>query len=930
MAVTITKPASGAMLTGLATVEATYTGQNFDTATVTVDGQQLASDSAKPIAFSIDTTRVPDGPHTLTVAVRYRTNGGALRWQKASIPITTEGNDMEVVLSTNKDTSNLTGTVVVTATVTPPGHASPLTDCKFYVDNVLQATDTSYPLTFSWDTTLLDDGDYVLKAVVVAKRTKTATLPVKVKHVVLPPPIPVNTALPAITGTLEVASTIACSTGSWTNTPDSFVYRWRRCDQAGAACGDIPGASGPTYLVAAADHGYTLRCVVTAYRDGNVSMPATTAATAVITSAPPPVSIPVNSSLPTIDDTTPIEGQTLSALLGVWTNNPTSYTYQWRRCTEAGLGCVDVAGATSQSVTLSPNETDRTIRVAVTAHNAAGASSEAVSTFTALVTAPAPPPPPTEVQATWVQTFEHVGIYWKPNGRGAAVTVAVEYRLNGAGSWVAAYPLWYDTRNTEYRGIIRGLSENSVYEVKLTLSTGGFTTFTFRTWTDTPVISQTITVPCGTAAAPRTTAFTTTLAGFVDANGVEHYVKYVPAVPTSNVIDVNGAAATCITVNHSYVIIEGFDCRDAAQWGVSVAATGPHHVRIQDNDISGWGRIRAIGSPYGLDLDGGVDCRPVSTASIRQLVIQRNRIHDPRYPANTWALGHPQGPHGILISTANGASGNNVIRENEIYSTSGRCFNDGMGGNPNYSAVAGFMSKDSVIARNIVRDVMDDAIEAEGSGKNCLVEGNYMSNTYTGVASAGVMEGPLYIHRNVLDIVRRDPAENSDTTGKGPFGKSGGSDGRRYFFHNTVLEAGPPAGKTKKMGAWAGPDNAGGAVNNTHMRNNIWHSSSSASIYIGTGTGNDIDYDLCSGSITAGGAVIGTHNQGPGTPGTPIYTAGHGGNADGTRNESGNYELASNSPGYQDAVSLPNFNIGAGADMGAAQHEDGAMAIGVP
>lgn len=91
MAVVITSPAAGATLSGTVTVTATYSGQRFDVATVTVDGVQLSSDSSQPISFQIDTTRVTDGPHTLTVAVRYyKGSGGARRWEKASIPISVD------------------------------------------------------------------------------------------------------------------------------------------------------------------------------------------------------------------------------------------------------------------------------------------------------------------------------------------------------------------------------------------------------------------------------------------------------------------------------------------------------------------------------------------------------------------------------------------------------------------------------------------------------------------------------------------------------------------------------------------------------------------------------------------------------------------------------------------------------------------------
>jgi hypothetical protein len=38
--------------------------------------------------------------------------------------------------------------------------------------------------------------------------------------------VPVNTVLPAITGTLEEGETVSVSTGTWTNTPTSYAYQW--------------------------------------------------------------------------------------------------------------------------------------------------------------------------------------------------------------------------------------------------------------------------------------------------------------------------------------------------------------------------------------------------------------------------------------------------------------------------------------------------------------------------------------------------------------------------------------------------------------------------------------------------------------------------------------------------------------------------------
>lgn len=89
MTVVINKPANGAVLKGTSTVEATYTGLNFEVATLTIDGKQLATDSAQPISFAIDSTKIADGARTIVVAVRYR-KGGTRRWDKASITVTVD------------------------------------------------------------------------------------------------------------------------------------------------------------------------------------------------------------------------------------------------------------------------------------------------------------------------------------------------------------------------------------------------------------------------------------------------------------------------------------------------------------------------------------------------------------------------------------------------------------------------------------------------------------------------------------------------------------------------------------------------------------------------------------------------------------------------------------------------------------------------
>ena len=76
--------------------------------------------------------------------------------------------------------------------------------------------------------------------------------------------VPVNTALPTITGTLQVGQTLTVHGGTWTNAGASVpAYQWQRCDKDGNDCDDVAGATGTTYLLADADNCGTLQVIET-------------------------------------------------------------------------------------------------------------------------------------------------------------------------------------------------------------------------------------------------------------------------------------------------------------------------------------------------------------------------------------------------------------------------------------------------------------------------------------------------------------------------------------------------------------------------------------------------------------------------------------------------------------------------------------------
>lgn len=145
-----------------------------------------------------------------------------------------------------------------------------------------------------------------------------------------PGPTPVNSVLPAITGTAAQGSTLTATPGTWTQTP-TFTYQWSR---SGAA---IVGATGATYLLAAADVSYTITCTVTANALG-VTATATSAATAAIAGAPVAPTI-------TAQPTAQAAVSPASATFSVVASGTAVLTYQWQRNGTA------IAGATSASFT---------------------------------------------------------------------------------------------------------------------------------------------------------------------------------------------------------------------------------------------------------------------------------------------------------------------------------------------------------------------------------------------------------------------------------------------------------------------------------------------------------------------------------------------------------------------------------------------------
>ena len=435
----------------------------------------------------------------------------------------------------------------------------------------------------------------------------------------------------------------------------------------------------------------------------------------------------------------------------------------------------------------------------------------------------------------FVATFESIGLYWKPPADPGPGGCPVRYRKLDDSSFKEGLPLWYDARNGECRGSLVHLAPGTKYEIQV-----GGKTITASTWSEKFPIAKTI------RPAPREIR---------EGGTRDGYVLYEGGT-------IEGGKFN-ITISAPYVIVRGVTLKDAEIDGIRLME-GAHDVVIENNDISGWGRYRSTTSvgawKIGVDMDSGVraDCRRFQKP-LERVVIQKNRIHDPRWTANSWSWGHPVGPQGITLSYC---GGNHVIRYNEITGSPGHYFNDGIGGEDNFSET-GFPNADSDIYGNIITHTWDDAIEAEGGNKNVRIWGNYLDNTATGVATTVTHWGPVYIFRNVYNQSRfksETPPERDD---RGPFAKAGSTEkygnGRRYVFHNSVLQPGGNGG--------AGAGIAGNSkqpLTNTVSRNNlfqVWRSHWAAINEAG-GSGNDFDYDLSNGRLSEKHGVSGGADKG--------------------------------------------------------------------
>ncbi len=227
-------------------------------------------------------------------------------------------------------------------------------------------------------------------------------------ELVIPIGPPVNTVLPAISGTPYVGQTLTCSNGTWAfpDTIDFFTYQWRRDGSP------ISGATSSTYTLVEADASTSITCRVTASNEA-----ADVTATSSSVNA---IGVPANTVIPSISGT-PHVGQQLSCSTGTWTNNPTVYSYEWRRDGSP------ISGATDSTYDLVEADASTLITCRNTATNLAG-STVATSNSVNAIGVPANSSLPSVsgtssvgqqlscTQGTWIKDPTDYTYQWKRDG----------------------------------------------------------------------------------------------------------------------------------------------------------------------------------------------------------------------------------------------------------------------------------------------------------------------------------------------------------------------------------------------------------------------------------------------------------------------------------------------------------------------------------
>jgi serine protease len=156
-----------------------------------------------------------------------------------------------------------------------------------------------------------------------------------------------TSAVPTVSGTVMVGSTVTANAGTWGPAPVTLTYQWY---SSGVA---ITGATGSTYVLTTSEQGKTMVVRVTGSKTGYTTVSKDSASTTAV------AALTLTSSIPTISGSSRV-GSKLTANAGTWGPAPVTLSYQWYR------SGVAIVGASGSTYVLTTADKGTTLKVRVT------------------------------------------------------------------------------------------------------------------------------------------------------------------------------------------------------------------------------------------------------------------------------------------------------------------------------------------------------------------------------------------------------------------------------------------------------------------------------------------------------------------------------------------------------------------------------------
>jgi hypothetical protein len=206
-----------------------------------------------------------------------------------------------------------------------------------------------------------------------------------------PPPNPPTLDSVTISGTPWVGNALTAVEATSGGPVTGRAWQWSRCTPG---CQAIAGATGPSYTVKAADGGNQVKVDMSVSNDDGSS----TGSSGLVTIAEPPE---VTSPPEIFPDKLSIGDRATTG--AEWRYNTTTPKWQWLLCNTAtvGVGCAQIAGATTRSYVVGPADAGSWLAVSVTVQ---GRGPDAVAysegKFISKPEDPVPPTPPAPFTST--------------------------------------------------------------------------------------------------------------------------------------------------------------------------------------------------------------------------------------------------------------------------------------------------------------------------------------------------------------------------------------------------------------------------------------------------------------------------------------------------------------------------------------------------